>query len=64
MTEAEKTVIEAAKAYVNRLDTSDRLVALIRAVAVLEAEEADLPQCPFDFAHTRHWCGYPACRDA
>lgn len=21
------------------------------------------PQCPFDFAHTRHWCGYPGCRD-
>lgn len=20
--------------------------------------------CPFTVAHTRHWCGYPRCRDA
>jgi ribosome modulation factor len=20
--------------------------------------------CPFDFAHTRHWCGYDGCRDS
>lgn len=20
--------------------------------------------CPFDFAHTKHWCGYENCRQA
>jgi len=20
--------------------------------------------CPYTFAHTRHWCGHPRCRDA
>jgi len=22
------------------------------------------PECPFTFAHTRHWCGYPGCRES
>lgn len=22
------------------------------------------PVCPYDFAHTRHWCGNNACRDS
>jgi hypothetical protein len=22
------------------------------------------PVCPYNFAHTRHWCGYEGCRDA
>lgn len=21
-------------------------------------------ECPHDFAHTRHWCGYAGCRDS
>jgi hypothetical protein len=21
------------------------------------------PGCPFDFSHTKHWCGYEECRD-
>ncbi|AXH47345.1 hypothetical protein SEA_EDEN_50 [Microbacterium phage Eden] len=20
------------------------------------------PDCPYDFSHTRHWCGNPLCR--
>lgn len=22
----------------------------------------DAPPCPYDFSHTRHWCGNPLCR--
>jgi hypothetical protein len=21
-------------------------------------------ECPYTFSHTRHWCGYDACRDS
>jgi hypothetical protein len=30
----------------------------------LNGIEAAEPKCPFEFAHTRHWCGYEGCRDA
>jgi hypothetical protein len=30
----------------------------------LSGIEPTEPTCPFTFAHTRHWCGYPECRDA
>lgn len=22
------------------------------------------PECPYDFAHTRDWCGYAGCRES
>ncbi len=27
-------------------------------------EEIERKTCPFDFAHTRHWCGYDSCRES
>lgn len=30
-------------------------------------KHVDLPllnPCTYTFAHTKHWCGYPMCRDA
>lgn len=30
------------------------------ANAILE----DNPPCPYDFSHTRHWCGNNTCRDS
>ena len=31
--------------------------------AMTKAAEKPNP-CPFDFAHTRHWCGYDGCRES
>ncbi len=30
------------------------------AMAILE----DNPPCPYDFSHTRHWCGNNSCRES
>jgi hypothetical protein len=39
--------------------TVDQVADWLRA-----REEAEENPCPYDFSHTRHWCGYEGCRDA
>lgn len=35
-----------------------------RAAGPLSGIEPTEAECPFDFSHTRHWCGYAGCCDA
>ena len=63
--------------YPETLPRGADLVLLV-ARRILEARAcgehiADPPQgtlmipadpCPYDFSHTRHWCGYGTCRDS
>lgn len=39
------------------------LPSLIDALTKIRAELAN-EQCPYTFAHTRHWCGHAGCRDS
>lgn len=34
------------------------------ARAITEADQPGETQCPYTFAHTRHWCGHDQCRDS
>lgn len=34
------------------------------ARAITEADQPGETQCPYTFAHTRHWCGYDGCRES
>lgn len=38
------------------------IAALQVLVATFPVERAN--PCPFDFAHTKHWCGNEGCRDS
>lgn len=43
------------------LNTTPVGIAIVElANAILESS----PSCPYDFSHTRHWCGNNACRDS
>ncbi|GHG10224.1 hypothetical protein [Streptomyces hydrogenans] len=31
---------------------------------ILRRRREDPRPCPYDFAHTRHWCGHETCRES
>lgn len=39
-------------------------IAFQAGQASVSAPEPQTPECPYTFSHTRHWCGYQACRDS
>ncbi len=60
---------EAAETFKSRFEDKGRVLQPGYLTAEYElikmAEELEKPDpCPYDFAHTRHWCGHPDCRES
>ena len=39
----------------------EKLQDMIRELTEFKTSEG---RCPYTFAHTHYWCGYPECRDS
>ena len=61
--------LETASAeYQEAKAVAEKLREFYKNVRVLKSNPGGLREvvheCPFTFAHTRHWCGYELCRES
>jgi len=54
------------EAVMSDLDGVGHSIATLKLLSELKrwGLRTTVQECPFDFAHTRHWCGYDQCRDS
>lgn len=56
--------LDTAREVVERQNRKMRDWDLSTKWAIVKIEVVESERCPYDFAHTRHWCGNNACRDS